>query len=159
MLFEKEYKIAETAYKDIKEKVGYEINEDEIGFIALHIHSAIVENATNVENLLRITNLLQIYISRIEKDRDVVILRNNIFYMRLLTHIKYLLLRIEKGEELDMSLNEFVNNSFAYSFEIAEEFCSEISKILGHKIDESEIGYLAIHIERITKDYKTENSD
>ncbi|MBR1622366.1 MAG: PRD domain-containing protein, partial [Pseudobutyrivibrio sp.] len=58
----------------------------------------------------------------------------------------------QKQEPLKIDMNEYVSNTFPESFRIASEICHELSKSLGAPTDEMEIGYLAMHIERVKAD-------
>ena len=49
-------------------------------------------------------------------------------------------------------MNEFTRNNFPVSYSLATGIIKRFEKQLGTVIDESEIGYLAIHIERICAD-------
>ena len=77
---------------------------------------------------------------------------DSLSYSRLLTHLKYLLLRCKMKEKLKIDMNEFTRNNFPVSYSLATGIIKRFEKQLGTVIDESEIGYLAIHIERICAD-------
>ena len=55
-------------------------------------------------------------------------------------------------EKLKIDMNEFTRNNFPVSYSLATDIIKRFEKQLGTVIDESEIGYLAIHIERICAD-------
>lgn len=152
LLFEEEYKIALEAKDDILLKTGIEINEDEVAFITLHIHSVAGKKGTKVEDLLQVNYIIRDSIEKMEADFNVDIKKNSLFYLRLMTHMKYLLMRIEKDEKLDICLNDYVKSSFEYSFALSKDICDKIAKHLNASITPAEIGYLAIHLERIKND-------
>ena len=73
-------------------------------------------------------------------------------YARFLIHLKYMFYRIKNNEVLNLDMNEYAYNTFKSSFDIANEVLKEIEEIAKIIIPKVEIGYLAIHIERILSD-------
>lgn len=69
-------------------------------------------------------------------------------YNRLMNHIKYMVARAMTGEDLRINMNEYrIQISEAYM--TAKKVCDMLGKSIGKELDEMEIGYLAMHIERI----------
>lgn len=107
------------------ERLGVPIDEHEIGYIALHIHSALEKE--NVSQAMNMAQAVRTCISMVEKEARKKIDVLSLSYNRLMNHIRYMVLRVQKvcdqlGEEMKLSLSE------------------------------EEVGYLAMHIERITVD-------
>ena len=48
MLFYSEFKVAEVLKKILKERMDIEIDEHEVGYVALHIHSALGDEKVSV---------------------------------------------------------------------------------------------------------------
>ena len=48
-----------------------------------------------------------------------------------------------------MDISEFTKNKFPFAYEQAIRMCDNLSKVLHKELPESEIGYLALHLERI----------
>ena len=74
---------------------------------------------------------------------------NTLSYSRLMTHIRYMIARIKKNEALTIDMDEFVKNKFPEAYEVAQEIVIEIAKVLKYKIERVEVGYLALHIQRV----------
>lgn len=53
---------------------------------------------------------------------------------------------------IKISMNDYMSIKFPRSYQTANRICNSISRNLKREIDESEIGYLAIHIERVLCD-------
>ena len=70
-------------------------------------------------------------------------------YNRLMNHVRFMVARALSGEKLKVSMNDYVEIKFPESFNLAKVICSEIEKSMKIELDEVEIGYLAIHIERV----------
>ena len=66
-----------------------------------------------------------------------------------MNHIKFLILRLNKNEELQMDISEFTKDKFPFAYEQASNMCEALSKVLKKKLPEREVGYLALHLERI----------
>ena len=55
-----------------------------------------------------------------------------------------------KQISLNKSLSiEFTKNKFPFAYEQAIRMCDNLSKVLHKELPESEVGYLALHLERI----------
>lgn len=147
LLFPDEYSIGEKAKQIIRKYVDKDINEDEIGFITLHIHSAISSNQV-VESMeaIRIVNES---ITELQQNLHIVIDVQSISYVRLMNHIKFLILRLNKNEKLQMNISEFTKDRFPFAYEQATKMCASLSKALKKELPDSEVGYLALHLERI----------
>ena len=77
------------------EKMGIEIDEHEVGYIALHIHSAI--DTENVSQSMIIAQGVRECISMVEAETGRKINVLSISYNRLMNHIKYMIARALKG--------------------------------------------------------------
>ena len=75
-------------------------------------------------------------------------------YNRLMNHIRYMVARAIKGEKLKLSMNDYMSVKFPNSYGMAKEVCKHLEKQLqpNSPLDEDEIGYLAMHIERVMMD-------
>jgi transcriptional antiterminator len=150
VLFSEEYEVACKGRDIIKQIEGIEINEDEIGYIALHIHSSL-ENQ-KVSKAMETARLVRECITLIEQNIEKKIDIESLAYNRLMSHIKYMIARTLKNETINLDMNEYVIERFPKSFEIAEEVCRKLDKQLKKRIKTVETGYLAIHIERVFSD-------
>jgi len=149
-LFPEEYEVARKGKDIIKEIEGVEINEDEIGYIALHIHSSL--GSEKVSQAMEIAILVRACITSIEDSIGKKIDIESLSYNRLMSHIKYMAARILKGETIKLDMNDYISERFPKSFEIAEGICKKLGRELKKDINDVEIGYLAMHIERVFSD-------
>ena len=147
IFFAQEYEVAKKAKEIIREYIHKEINEDEIGFITLHVHSAISSHA--VAETMEVTRVMHESICQLEKDLNITINLESISYVRLMNHIKFVMLRLNKNETLHMDITEFAKVKFPFAFEQAQTICQKLEKALHQSLPKSEIGYLALHLERI----------
>lgn len=148
LLFHMEYQVAQSAIPVLKEKAGVDIGEDEIGFIALHIHSAI-ENE-KISQSMQMAQAVRTCVSKVEAETGTKIDVKSLSYNRLMNHVRYMIIRVNRGEELKVNMNEYMEITFPQSFQIAKEICEEIGNDIKCTLCKTEIGYLAMHIERVT---------
>lgn len=151
-LFHMEYKTAECVKDVLWEMLQVEIDEHEIGYIALHIHSAIEDE--NVALSMQIAMAVRECIRMIEEETGQIIDVMSLSYNRLMNHIRYMVARSIKGEKLKLNMNDYMSVKFPKSYAMAKEVCTQLEKQLHRNspLDEVEIGYLAMHIERVVMD-------
>ncbi|MCI5774175.1 MAG: PRD domain-containing protein [Erysipelotrichaceae bacterium] len=147
LLFPEEYQVACNAKKYIQESCNILVNDDEISYITIHLHSARTDE--KVAQSMMLITMVNESIAEIEKTLKLAIDVNSLAYSRLLTHIKYLVARSKLQEKIHIDMNEYTKNAFPTSYLIATNIIKKLIKGLSLKIDDIEIGYLALHIERI----------
>lgn len=150
VLFHKEYKIAQCMEPMLMEQMGIQIDKHEIGYIALHIHSAI--NDEKVSRAMQVAQAVRECISLVERHTQKKIDVMSLAYNRLMNHIRYMVARAVSGERLKLNMNDYMEVKFPDAFRMAAEICGEIERSLKCKLDDVEVGYLAMHIERVTSD-------
>ncbi len=146
-LFHMEYKTAECIRPILKERLGVEIDEHEVSYIALHIHSAI-ENET-VALSMQIAGTVRECIQMVEEQTGRRIDVMSLSYNRLMNHVRFMAVRVSKGEKLKVDMNEYMLGQFPDAFRMAGVLCSHLEKYLKQPVDEVETGYLAMHIQRV----------
>lgn len=147
IMFYKEYKVAGCIRDLLKEKLGIRIDEHEIGYIALHVHAAIVDE--NVSQAMEIARTVRECICMVEEETGKSIDIMSLGYNRLMNHVRYMVARAIHGEKLKMSLNDYMSVKFPGPYMTAEKICRKMEKSLKLPIPDIEIGYLAMHLERM----------
>lgn len=148
ILFHAEYKVAQCIEDILLKRLGIQIDEHEIGYVALHIHSALEEE--NISQSMQMAQAVRTCVSMVERETGKSIDVLSLSYNRLMNHIRYMVLRAQKGEPLKVSMNDYMEIKFPRSFQIAQTVCDQLSQDLHVQLSEEEIGYLAIHLERVT---------
>ena len=141
------YKVAGCIRDLLKEKLGIRIDEHEIGYIALHVHAAIVDE--NVSQAMEIARTVRECICMVEEETGKSIDVMSLSYNRLMNHVRYMVARAIHGEKLKMSLNDYMSVKFPGPYMTAEKICRKMEKSLKLPIPDIEIGYLAMHLERM----------
>ncbi len=152
ILFSEEYQVASQAVDIIRKYTGVTIKEDEIGYITMHIHSALTRE--HLRKSMSIVLMVEKFINNIETKYHLHIDKDSLSYNRLLTHIKYMIVRALKKEALQVDITPYVKSEFSESYTISEELCQDLGEDLGCTFKETEISYLAIHIERVRESKK-----
>lgn len=147
ILFGKEYAVAMESRKIIEEMTGYRISDDEAGFIALHIHSGLSNE--QVSETLRITQIIDESMQIIEARTGREMQKESLSYIRLMSHLYYMAARAKTGEDVNIDLNAFVRENYPEAGKIAELVCRNMEEKLQKTIMPEEIGFLAIHIQRM----------
>ncbi|MCM1494618.1 MAG: PRD domain-containing protein [Bacteroides sp.] len=147
ILFYKEYKIAELSRALLKEMMQVEIMEDEIGYIALHVHSSIEDE--KVATSMQMAMVVRECVSLIEKQTRAEIDILSLDYNRLMNHVKFMFARVVSGEVLKVNMNAYIMQNYPKAYEIASTVCEHMGRALNKTLEDVEIGYLAMHVERV----------
>ena len=147
VLFEKEYCVALKGREIIKSKLGIDISDDKVGYITLHVHSAVTSSdiTEGMDTALVVKDSMDMLEKLIGKKLHV----ESLSYARLVTHLKYMLARMKTGEKPNIDMTEYVREKFPESYDTACIVCDFISKKIKKEITDIEKSYLAIHIERV----------
>ena len=150
ILFYSEFKVAETLKAILRERLQIEIDDHEVGYVALHIHSAIGDERVSVA--MQTAKAVRECIDMIEKVTGKPIDVLSLSYNRLMNHMKYMVARASTGEKLNLDMNDYMLDQYPQAYEIAVDICINLEECIGHNLDETETGYLAMHIQRVYND-------
>lgn len=150
ILFYKEFKVADVIRPIIQKHLGVEMDTDEVGYVALHIHSAIQDE--EVSQAMQMARAVRECITLVEKEIGKPIDVLSLSYNRLMNHVRNMVARVMHNEELKLNMNDYMSIKFPHAFETAKYICKQVEQMLKCKLSDAEIGYLAMHIERVTSD-------
>ena len=145
-----EFKVSLWAVDYINEKLGIELPEDEAGFIALHFVNAgyietTMKSITSTKIIKDILNIIK-YNFAIELDED------DLNYDRLLTHLKYFAKRIvnnNQSNSTDSGFIKMISTTYPEAYECAVKIGDYILKNNDYYVNDDEIVYLTMHIQRV----------
>jgi transcriptional antiterminator len=149
-LYPKEYQVAKKIVSMIKEYSGIELPDGEIGLIALHIHSAITDR--DLHKINQFSELIYQLIKIIEDTLEIQIDHNSIHYYRLIQHLRRGIERVNRDIEhtRDQSiLAKVLKHEYPLCYNLAWKIVKVIQQALQKPVDESEIVYLTIHLQRL----------
>ena len=149
-LYPKEYQVAQEIVIKINHKLGIQFPEGETGFIALHIHSAITDR--RVRDLNRHHRLIALMVELIEENLGVKINKGDVNYNRLLQHLHRAIDRINQDSRLgkEDNLKKVLKMTYPTCYNLAWKLVKVMQKQLNKPVNESEVLYLTIHLQRLT---------
>nr|WP_273701636.1 PRD domain-containing protein [Tepidanaerobacter acetatoxydans] len=85
----------------------------------------------------------------IEQELRLKLDRQDTNYARLIIHLRFALDRIDSEMTIKNPLLARIKEEFSESYKIATEIAEYIKERIGKEPPENELGYLALHIQRI----------
>ncbi|CAH8705995.1 glucose PTS transporter transcription antiterminator GlcT [Paenibacillus thiaminolyticus] len=143
----KEYELASRAAEIIGRQFGVEVPEDEIGFLTIHIQSAVAHVPVN--NVVQHNHLLRELVGLIEARRGSPIPKDSIDYLRLVTHLRFAIERIRQGKHSRNPFRDRMQEMAPYEYEVAGECAKLMSAQLKAPVSEDETAYIAMHLYRL----------
>ncbi|MEB1807065.1 MAG: PRD domain-containing protein [Bacillaceae bacterium] len=150
-LYKKEFEIGKWAVQYVAEKLNVQLPVDEAGHIALHIHTAKLGSgdiASTLQQTTIISEVIEIIYQELGMDLD----EESISYLRLLTHLRFALTRIESNEPfqvMDPDMLEIIQTKYAKAYTIAVKAGDYLEKEYDIQLPSSEMGYISLHIQRL----------
>ncbi|MDB5053812.1 MAG: transcription antiterminator [Bacilli bacterium] len=151
MCYPKEYEIAEKAAEMINLAFGIQIPEDEIGFLTFHVYSAVTN--VSVGQLVKFTNLTNEMIEIIEQRKSIQIPKEGANYVRLITHLRFSIERINQKTVVKNPFVDEMKKNFQAEYKLALELSSIMKEHLQSEVPEDEIGFLVMHLYRLFQVY------
>ncbi|UOY93845.1 transcription antiterminator [Ectobacillus sp. JY-23] len=150
-LYPQEYKIATDVVALINERLQIELPEGEIGFVALHIYSAITNS--EVSSVNQNSRLIAHLVTLIEEQLDLLIDRESIHYLRLVRHLHYAIERVKKGEKVEepKRFAEILKDEYPVCYNLAWKLVKVMQNQLQQPVYEAEIVYLTMHLQRLVQ--------
>ncbi|SDF95422.1 transcriptional antiterminator, BglG family [Fontibacillus panacisegetis] len=148
-IYPEEYEMAKYAVDLIYQKLGVDLGEDEVGFVALHINSALTNR--HVSEVREHTQLIADLIALIEQEFKFTILRSSLDYSRLLTHLRFAIERIRRGEQATekSKLDALLKQEYPVLYKLAVKLTQVMEERLQKVIYPAEVSYLTMHLHRI----------
>ena len=150
LLFYSEYKEALTVVPILKKRMGIDMDEHEVGYIALHVHTAIEKE--ELSQAMQIAQAVRDCVSYVENVLDKKLNVMSLSYNRLMNHVRYMVARQMSGEVLKLDMNDYMGQKFPEEFQMAAQICEKLGKDMRCQFSKVEIGYLAMHLQRILTD-------
>lgn len=149
VLYKTEYILARKVAQTLKDEMKVNIPEGEIGFIALHIHSA--RNSGKLSNTIKSAQLSNVIIEHVEKKLKIKIDKDSLDYARFITHIRFAIKRMLLDCPTKNDFVKEIKSKYKISYNIAKSVSKVLAEELDKKVAEDEIAYLAMHIERVRR--------
>jgi transcriptional antiterminator len=153
-LYRHEYEIAAEVVKFINEKTGISLPVGEIGFIAIHIHSAMTNR--NLSEVNQHSQLVSRLVKMVEEQFEIDIDKESIDYMRLVRHLRFTIERVIKGEKVEEpeKINSLLKQEYPVCYNLSWKLIKVMQQTLKMKVFDAEAVYLTMHLQRIQKKFK-----
>lgn len=152
ILYTEEFSIAQWAVDYLTQTLGIPFSYDEAGYIAIHIHSARSGRTDNSKSIREVTIVSEI-IHLIEQELGIDIHdeKMSLSYSRLVNHLRLFIHRFQQNQYavLDDEILDVVRKKYAESYEISKKVQVLLMRNFHYQVPNEELGYLAIHIERL----------
>ncbi|SFA57068.1 transcriptional antiterminator, BglG family [Anoxybacillus pushchinoensis] len=149
-LYPLEYDVAAEVVNMLNERLHIELPEGEIGFIALHIHSALTNHQLSEVN--QHSQLISRLVSVVEEQLNIRIDRESIHYLRFVRHLRYAIERVKKGEKIEepKKLSNILKETYPLCYNLSWKLIKIMQQTLQLPVDEAEAVYLTLHLQRLT---------
>ena len=151
-----EYRIGMEAISIVKNHSGITLPADEAGFIAMHILNAEME--LDMDRTRMMTKIIQDVLNIVKYHFNIQIDEESLDYERFVTHLKFFIQRAmhEKDSRIwEKSLMDMIRIQYMDAYECAGKVASYIEKTTPYSVQEEEMVYLTVHIQRLQKASET----
>lgn len=148
-LYPFEYEIASEVVELIKEKSGIELPDGEVGFIALHIHSAVMNK--NLSDVNKHSQLVTKMVDMIEERLKIQLDKESIDYMRLVRHIRFTIERVVSGEKVEEpeKITLLLKEEYPVCYNLSWKLIKVMQQELKKPVYNAEAVYLTMHLQRL----------
>jgi transcriptional antiterminator len=148
-LYPFEYEIAREVVGMINDMTDVNLPEGEVGFIALHIHSAMMNKDLSQVN--QHSQLISRLTSMIEQQLDVTINKESVDYMRLVRHIRYTIERVLREERVEEpeKIAKLLKEEYPLCYNLSWKLIKMMQQTLRKPVYDAEAVYLTMHLQRI----------
>ena len=150
-IYKKEYKIGLWALRLIEANLHVRLEEDEAGYIAMHIVNALMDipHKQTSQILRYVKDMQRIIESHVPREID----HQGLDYSRLLIHLKYLAQHIFSGETRKMEDMDHLYDTFLHAHPAMQpciaEICETTVQSYHYHLEKYEVVYLMIHISKL----------
>lgn len=156
-IYKKEYDLAKKARKIIERYLDVRISDHEVGFIALHIVNASMNQQFDVT--MRAPRLIQMILEIIRVHFSVEFDEESFHYERFLRHLQFFVKRIldkRAVQEREPFLYRLVIKEYPESMACVQKISLFIEMNYKIKVCDAEKGFLAYHIVNVVRERKPE---
>ena len=150
-LYPKEYTVAEEVIEVINKSLRIHLPEGEIGFVALHIHSAITNKS--VTAIKKHSQLINTLMQMVQHALDLKIDTKSINYLRLVRHLRHAIERISMGDimEEQEKLAKVLKEEYPICYNLAWKLIKVMQNALNKPVPHAEAVYLTMHLQRLSR--------
>lgn len=152
--YPQELELGRYCVAQMHERLGIDMNEEEAGFIAMHIINAKLD--TKMSDVYDITKMINGCVETAEYFYQIKFNRTSVSYERFLTHLKYLAQRLFQNKSLPQTLSNdavfvaMIKKTCNKHYKCAQCLQEYILKTYKKNINEDELITLAIHLKKVS---------
>jgi len=148
-LYRHEYEVASEVVQFIKDKAGINLPVGEIGFIALHIHSALTNK--NLSDVNQHSQLVSRLVRMVEEHLEIDIDKESIDYMRLVRHLRFAIERVINEEKVaePEKITLLLKEEYPVCYNLSWKLIKVMQQTLKMKVFDAEAVYLTMHLQRL----------
>ncbi len=153
VLYAREFVLAEELCRKVELHYQVTIPQGEIGFVALHIHSAMYNG--RIQDALKSNRICNRVVNLLEEEFGSPIDKNSFDCARFMVHLTYLMKRLSDHTPVENELAEMIVEQYPKAFAISQKTARLLEKEL--KLTElplEELAFLTTHIERLRRNTK-----
>ncbi|WP_160677355.1 PRD domain-containing protein [Clostridium sp. C8-1-8] len=151
--YKKEFSVALKSLKLIQYYEGISLPEDEAGFMALHFVNA-QQGGEDIKQTILVTEMVDDILKIVKFHYNLNIDEGSLSYSRFVTHIRYFAKRL-MAKELSASDEDFlyeqIKEKYPQAYECALKVKNYIQKKFEVTINNDEMLYFMLHINRVTQ--------
>jgi len=143
-----EFLCGKESLEIIKRESGISLQEDEAGYIAMHLVEASMSSEQPASSMLQtIDDVLRIVRYHFQVELD----EHSLAYERFMIHLKFFLERVATAQETgeETALYSILEAEYPAEFACCDKIRNYFQKEKGFEVTKNELVYLAIHIHRI----------
>lgn len=146
-----EFHLGQRVCRYLANKTGLTFSDDEATNIAMHLITA--EKGDSLEDTEGTIKLIDKFIKIIQEMLGKKIATNSVSYYRLVTHLKFFVQRIRKGQkpdiETDQALYQMIVHNYHDEYVIAQRIAGIVKQNFDYDVSDDELMFLTIHIHRV----------
>lgn len=146
-LYKNLYDIASVMIEMISESLEVSLPTYEVGAVMLHLHSAMKDGKVSTSALY--AQIINESITFIKSELGVSFEDNPLGVSRFITHLKFALKRNEENLSLTNPIVDLLKSNYKESYQLSTQLGNLLEVKYGYTLNESEIGYIALHIYNI----------
>ena len=156
-IYKNEFAAAMLALEYLNERFNVDLNEDEAGFIAIHIVNSYYQgNSDKYDEDLKVLKIMKDILNIIRYYYKIDYDEDDLDYDRLVTHVRFFAKRVLLMKRLvdnNDDLLELVKIKYDRAYRCVEKINDYIMNNYSYEIGNDEKLYLILHIDRVTRKY------
>ena len=149
-----EYELGQAGVRIVEGVTGKEMPEQEACSIALHVANAELGGgfSASMHTVMEDVEIIDTVVDILQSKLDATFDKSSHGYLRFVAHLRYLIQRLRKGEEVpqaDNSLIDQVKKDFPHAYSAARTVARHLRRKRGWRLSNEELLYLVLYINRL----------